>query len=162
MALRNIRYEGDSILGKASKEIIEMTPRIETLIDDMFETMYEESGVGLAAVQVGILKRLVVIDVTGEDPMVLINPKIIEAKEAQTGYEGCLSVLGKKGVVTRPNYVKVEALDRQMNPFVLEGEEFLARAICHELDHLDGILYVSKVEGDLQDADADEDEPLED
>ena len=127
-----------------------MTPRTLQLIDDMFETMYETNGVGLAASQVGILKRIVVIDTTGEDPHVLINPRILETSGEQVGYEGCLSVPGKTGIVVRPNYVKVQAYDEELKPFELEGTELLARAICHELDHLDGHLYVEKVEGELK------------
>lgn len=149
MALRNIREIGDEILNKQCKEVKEMTPRTRMLIEDMLDTMYEANGVGLAAPQVGILKRIVVIDVTGEEPYILINPRIIETDGEQVGQEGCLSVPGKSGQVTRPNYVKAEALDINMEPFVLEGTELLARAICHELDHLDGHLYVEKVEGDL-------------
>lgn len=130
-----------------------MTPRLATLIDDMFETMYDADGVGLAAPQVGVLKQLVVIDVSMEanEPIVLINPKIVETAGEQTGDEGCLSVPGKAGQVTRPNYVKVQALDRNMQPIELEGTELLARAMCHEIDHLSGILYVEKVEGELHD-----------
>lgn len=158
MALRNIREIGDSVLNKNCKEVKEMTPRIKQLIADMFETMYEENGVGLAAPQVGILKRIVVIDVTGEDPYVLINPRIVETSGEQTGQEGCLSVPGKCGIVTRPNYVKAVALDENMQPYELEGTELLARAICHELDHLDGKLYVDKVEGDLMETAYDEEE----
>ncbi len=150
MALRNIRVMGDEVLNKTCKEVTEMTPRIKILIEDMLDTMYEANGVGLAAPQVGILKRIVVIDVTGDEPYVLINPKILETDGEQTGPEGCLSVPGKSGQVTRPNYVKVTALNAYMQPFVLEGTELLARAICHELDHLDGHLYVEKVEGELQ------------
>ena len=150
MALRNIRVMGDEVLNKTCKEVTEMTPRIKILIEDMLDTMYEANGVGLAAPQVGILKRIVVIDVTGDEPYVLINPKILETEGEQTGPEGCLSVPGKSGQVTRPNYVKVTALNAYMQPFVLEGTELLARAICHELDHLDGHLYVEKVEGELQ------------
>ncbi len=149
MAIRNIREIGDEVLGKKCKEVKEMTPRVQELIEDMLDTMYEESGVGLAAPQVGILKRIVVIDVTGEDPIVMINPRIIESDGEQTGYEGCLSVPGKSGKVTRPNYVKAVALDENMEEFEIEGTELLARAICHELDHLDGHLYVEKVEGPL-------------
>ena len=121
------------------------------MIDDMLDTMYDAQGVGLAAPQVGILKRIVVIDVSAESdsPIILINPEIIEGRGEQTGDEGCLSVPGKSGVVTRPNYVKVKALDRNMNEIILEGEELLARAFCHEIDHLDGHLYVEKVEGKL-------------
>ncbi len=151
MAIRNIREIGDEVLTKKCKEVTEITPRIRDLIEDMLETMYETNGVGLAAPQVGILKRIVVIDVTGEDPYVLINPRIVETSGEQTGSEGCLSVPGKAGVVTRPNYVKAVALDVNMKPFELEGTELLARAICHELDHLDGHLYVEKVEGGLVD-----------
>lgn len=161
MALRNIRLMGDEVLTKTCKEVTEMTPRLKMLIEDMLDTMYEANGVGLAAPQVGILKRVVVIDVTGEDPYVLINPRIIETSGEQTGQEGCLSVPGKSGQVTRPNYVKAEALDVNMQPFVLEGTELLARAICHELDHLDGHLYVEKVEGDLMDVTYDEEDEEE-
>jgi peptide deformylase len=153
MAIRKIRKIGDSILTKQTKEISEMTPRLETLIDDMLETMYDADGVGLAAPQVGVLKQLVVIDVSegADQPIVLINPEIIETSGEQTGDEGCLSVPGKAGKVTRPNYVKVKALDRNMQPVELEGTELLARAMCHEIDHLLGILYVEKVEGELHD-----------
>mgnify|MGYP001716080879 FL=1 len=142
---------GDAVLEKPCKEVKEMTERTSQLIDDMIETLYDANGVGLAAPQVGILKRIVVIDTTGQDLIVLINPRIIESDGEQTGYEGCLSIPGKSGIVTRPNYVKVAALDRNMNPIELEGTELLARAFCHELDHLDGHLYVEKVEGHLVD-----------
>ena len=150
MALREIRVEGDSVLAKVCKEIKEVTPRIQDLIDDMIETMYDANGVGLAAPQVGILKRLVVIDV-GEGPIVMINPRIVAQDGEQTGDEGCLSVPGKAGIVTRPNYVKARFFDEEMNECEVEGEGLLARAICHELDHLDGHLYVEKVEGGLHD-----------
>lgn len=152
MALRNIREIGDEILNKQCREVKEMTSRIETLIEDMIETMYDAQGVGLAAPQVGVLKRIVVIDVSMEeepDPIILINPVILETSGEQTGYEGCLSVPGKSGLVTRPNYAKVKALDINMEEFIIEGEELLARCLCHEIDHLDGHLYVEKVEGDL-------------
>lgn len=149
MALRKIREIGDPVLTKVCKEVKEVTPRIRELIDDMYETLYDANGVGLAAPQVGILKRIVVIDTTGEDPVLLINPVIMETSGEQEGYEGCLSVPGKTGYVTRPNYVRVKAYDENMQPFELEGTELMARAICHELDHLDGHLYVEKVEGDL-------------
>lgn len=149
MATRTIREIGDSVLNKPCKEVTEVTPRIRELIADMLETMYEANGVGLAAPQVGILKRIVVIDCTGEDPIVMINPKIIEVSGEQTGPEGCLSVPGKSGTVTRPAYVKAVAYNEDMEQFEIEGTELLARAICHELDHLDGHLYVEKVEGDL-------------
>ena len=153
MAIRKIRKIGDSILTKQTKEISEMTPRLETLIDDMLETMYDADGVGLAAPQVGVLKQLVVIDVSegADQPIVLINPEIIETSGEQTGDEGCLSVPGTAGKGTRPNYVKVKALDRNMQPVELEGTELLARAMCHEIDHLLGVLYVEKVEGELHD-----------
>lgn len=158
MALRKIREIGDDILNKKCKEVTEMTPRTRQLIEDMLDTMYEANGVGLAAPQVGILKRIVVIDTTGEDPYVLINPRIVESSGEQTGQEGCLSVPGKCGVVTRPNYVKAIALNEDMEPIEVEGTELLARAICHELDHLDGHLYVEKVEGELQNMEAEDDE----
>ena len=151
MAIRNIREIGEEVLTKKCKEVKEMTPRIKELIGDMLETMYEANGVGLAASQVGVLKRIVVIDATGEDPHILINPRIVETSGEQTGPEGCLSVPGKSGQVTRPGYVKVVALDVNMKEFELEGTELRARAICHELDHLEGHLYVEKVEGSLQD-----------
>jgi len=149
MAIRNVRKIGDPVLNKVCKEVREVNDRTRELIDDMFDTMYEADGVGLAAPQVGILKRIVVIDVTGEDPILLINPVILSTDGEQTGYEGCLSVPGKTGVVTRPNYVKVKAYNADMEEFTLEGEELLARAICHELDHLEGKLYVDCVEGEL-------------
>ncbi len=149
MGIRQIRTIGDEILTKQCKPVKEMTPRIQQLIDDMFETMYESNGVGLAAPQVGVLKQIVVMDVDDENQYVLINPEIIETSGSQTGPEGCLSVPGKTGVVTRPNHVKVKAYNADMEEFTLEGEELLARAICHELDHLDGKLYVDCVEGEL-------------
>ena len=148
MALRNIRILGDEILKKQAKEVTEMTPKIEELIDDMFETMYDANGCGLAAPQVGIRKRIVVID-CGDQPLVLINPEILETSGEQTGQEGCLSVPGKVGIVTRPNYAKVKALNENMEEIIVEGEELLARCLLHEIDHLDGIMYVDKVEGEL-------------
>ncbi|MBO4903300.1 MAG: peptide deformylase [Lachnospiraceae bacterium] len=156
MALRTIREIGDEVLNKTCKEVTEMTERTKTLIEDMFETMYDADGVGLAAPQVGILKRLVVIDV-GDGPLVLINPRIVATDGEQTGQEGCLSVPGKCGDVTRPNYVKVMALNEEMEPVEIEGTELLARAICHELDHLDGHLFVEKVIGDLRTVQDEED-----
>ena len=151
MAVRTIRVIGDEILYKECKPVKEMTQRVEELIEDMFETMYENNGVGLAAPQVGILKQIVVIDVDDGNQYVLINPEIIEEEGSQTGQEGCLSVPGKAGIVTRPQKVKVKALDENMEAFVLEGEDLLARAICHECAHLHGQLYVSLVEGELMD-----------
>jgi len=159
MAVREIRVMGDEVLNKKCKEVTTMTPRTQILIEDMIDTMYEANGVGLAAPQVGILKRIVVIDV-GEGPIVLVNPEIVETSGEQTGSEGCLSVPGKAGIVTRPNYVKVKALDENMEEVIYEGEELLARAFCHELEHLDGHLYVEKVEGELHDVTY-EDEELE-
>ncbi|MDO5572948.1 MAG: peptide deformylase [bacterium] len=150
MAIRTIREIGDPVLTKVCKEVTEMTPRLRTLIDDMLETMYEAEGAGLAAPQVGILKRIVVID-AGDGPHVLVNPRIVETSGEQTGNEGCLSVPGKTGVVTRPDYVKAVALNEDMQPYELEGTQLLARAICHELEHLDGKLYVDRVEGKLMD-----------
>ena len=161
MAIRNIRIMGDEVLDKICKPVKKMTPRTRQLIDDMFDTMYDGCGVGLAANQVGILKRIVVIDTTGEDPYVLINPEILETSGSQTGQEGCLSLPGKAGIVTRPDQVKVKALDENMEEFVLEGDGLLARAICHECDHLDGLMYVSKVEGELMDVEPIEEEEEE-
>lgn len=153
MALRKIREVGDPILRKISKPVKEMTPRLQQIIQDMLETMYDGEGVGLAAPQVGILKRVVVIDVEEEEhhPYVLINPDILEVSGEQTGYEGCLSIPGKHAEVTRPNYVKVRAQDINMEWFELEATELLARCICHECDHLDGILYIDKKTGPLLD-----------
>ncbi|MDD6211684.1 MAG: peptide deformylase [Clostridiales bacterium] len=150
MSIRNIRELGDEILRKKSKEVREMTPRLQTLVEDMLETMYESYGVGLAAPQVGVLKRLVVIDVDdGQGPIVMINPEILETSGSQTGEEGCLSVPGKHAQVTRPDYVKAKALDINMEPFEIEGTGLLARCILHECDHLDGIMYVDKAEGPI-------------
>ena len=157
MALRNIRTMGDECLNKVCKEVKEINDRTRTLIEDMIDTMYEANGVGLAAPQVGILKRIVVIDI-GEGPIVMINPTILETSGEQTGEEGCLSVPNKACIVTRPNYVKARAFNENMEEYEIEGTELLARAICHELDHLDGHLYVEKVEGELMEARYEEDE----
>ena len=153
MALRNIREIGDDILYKKAKEVKEITEKTRELIDDMLETMYEADGVGLAAPQVGVLKRIAVIDVTAEQdsPIVLVNPEIIHTEGEQRGSERCLSVPGKAGIVTRPNVVRVRAFDENMQDFEIEGEELLARALIHEIEHLDGQLYVDKVEGELVD-----------
>ena len=155
MAVRNIRIIGDDILNKKSKHVDNMTDKIRTLINDMLETMYNAAGVGLAAPQVGILKRIVVIDVTeeGNNPIILINHEVIDEEGEQTGNEGCLSVPGKIGMVTRPEYVKIRALDMDMKPVEYEGNGLLARAFIHEIEHLDGKLYVDKVEGGLYDVD---------
>lgn len=151
---------GDKILEKKCRPVDGMNPKIRTLIDDMLDTMYDAYGVGLAAPQVGILKRIVVIDV-GDRPWVLINPEITETSGEQTGDEGCLSLPGKSGTVTRPNVVTVKAYDENMEPFTLRGEGLLARAICHECDHLDGIMYVEHVEGELRDTVYDDEEDEE-
>jgi len=151
MAIRTIREIGDEVLSKECREVKKMNDHTLELIEDMLDTMYEANGVGLAAPQVGVLKRIVVIDVSpeGDEPIILINPRIVECSGEQTGQEGCLSVPGKCGIVTRPVYVKCAALNENMEPIEVEGHELLARAICHELDHLDGHLYVEKVEGEL-------------
>ncbi len=153
MALRNIRTIGDDILYKTAKEVKEMTGKTKQLVEDLLETMYEAEGVGLAAPQVGILKRIAVIDITEErdSPIVLVNPVVTYTGGEQRGSEGCLSVPGKAGVVTRPNIVRVRAFDQDMNEYEIEGEELLARALIHEIEHLDGHLYVEKVEGELKD-----------
>ena len=160
MAIRKIRIEGDPILNKVSKEVTAMTRRNQDLIDDMIDTMYDAYGVGLAAPHVGVLKRIVVIDVSeeGNDPIVLINPKIIEMDGEQTGSEGCLSVPGKHGIVTRAEHVICRALDENMQERDIEGTGLLARAIQHELDHLEGIIYTSKVEGEIMDNAPEEEE----
>lgn len=152
MATRNIREAGDKVLNKISKEVKEVDKKLLILIEDMLDTMYEASGVGLAAPQVGILKRVVVIDVSpeGDSPIVLINPVIVETDGEQTGDEGCLSLPGKVGTVTRPNYAKVKALNENMEEIVVEGTELLARALCHELDHLNGVLYPDRMIGELR------------
>ena len=150
MALRTIRIQGDEVLNKRCREVTEMTPRIATLIEDMIETMDHANGVGLAACQVGILKRIVVIDI-GEGPIVLINPVILETSGEQTGEEGCLSLPGKVAVVKRPDHGICEAFDEDMNPITVEGFGLFARAICHETDHLDGILYPDVAEEPARD-----------
>ena len=156
MAIRQVRTIGDEILTKKCKPVTEMNDRIRGLIEDMFETMYEKNGCGLAAPQVGIRKRIVVIDVEDGNQYVLINPEILETSGSQTGAEGCLSVPGKNGQVTRPSYVKAKALNENMEEYVIEGEDLLARCILHECDHLDGKLYVDLVEGGLHDNEEDE------
>lgn len=160
MATRKIRELGDEVLTKQCKEVTKMTLRTKILIQDMLDTMYEALGVGLAAPQVGVLKRIVVIDV-GEGPLILINPEILEASGEQTGEEGCLSVPGKSGQVTRPDYVKVKALNEDMEEIELEGTGLLARAFCHEIDHLYGQLYVDKTEDGLHDVTYDNSEEEE-
>jgi peptide deformylase len=157
MAIRTIRIQGDPVLTKTCKEVKEVNEKITTLIDDMLETMYEANGVGLAAPQVGILKRIVVMDV-GDGPLVMINPVILKATGSQTGDEGCLSLPGKAGQVTRPNYVKARFQDEELKWREVEGTELLARCICHELDHLEGHMYTEKVEGQIHDVKYDEEE----
>ena len=160
MALRNIRTVGDDILNKRAREIKENSDKIQILIDDMLETMYDADGVGLAAPQVGVLKRIMIVETEPDSPVVFINPVIIKKSGEQTGYEGCLSIPGKTGIVTRPDYVEVEAYNEKMEKFTLEAKELFARAICHECDHLDGKLYVDLVEGELKNTEdlLDEDE----
>ncbi len=155
MAIRNIRTIGDEILTKKCKVVKEMTEKNKELIQDMFDTMYEADGVGLAAPQVGILKRIAVIDISEDrsNPIVLVNPEILETEGEQRGSEGCLSVPDKVGIVIRPNKVRVKAYNADMEPYEITGEELLARALIHEIEHLDGSLYVDKIEGRLYDVD---------
>ena len=157
MALRQIRIMGDEKLEKVCRPLKQVTDRDRELIQDMLDTMYDANGVGLAAPQVGVLKRIVVIDI-GEGPIVLVNPEVIETSGEQTGEEGCLSLPGKSGQVTRPNYAKVRAFNENMEEYEIEGTELMARAMCHEIDHLDGHLYVEKVEGQLHDVTYEEEE----
>ena len=157
MALRTIRLQGDPVLTKKCREIETLTPKISQLIEDMLETMYEAEGVGLAGPQVGVLRRVVVIDI-GDGPLVMINPVLLETDGEQTGDEGCLSLPGKAGTVTRPNYGKARAYNKYMEEFEVEGTELLARAICHELDHLDGHMYTEKVEGLIHDVQPEDEE----
>ena len=156
MALRQIRIQGDAVLEKTCREVKEMTPRIRELINDMLDTMYDANGVGLAGPQVGVLKRICVIDI-GDGPIVLVNPVIVSSDGEQTGDEGCLSLPGKAGQVTRPNHVIVRALNADREEIEVEGETLLARALCHEIDHLDGHMYTEKVEGSLHDVTYEED-----
>ena len=157
MAIRKIRYIGDECLKKVCKPVTKMTPATVELIEDMFDTMYEARGVGLAAPQVGILRRICVIDVMDEDPFVLINPRILETSGEQTDEEGCLSVPGKVAEGTRADYVKVSSLDMDMNEVIYEGEGLRARAILHEMDHLDGILYGERASEPYRDLEEEED-----
>ena len=153
MGIRQIRVVGeDDCLNKVCKPVEKMTLRMKILINDMLDTMYDADGVGLAAPQVGILRRIAVVDV-GEGSVILVNPVVLETSGEQTGQEGCLSVPNKSGQVTRPNYAKVEALDENMESRIIEGEGLFARALLHEIDHLDGHIYTEKVEGPLHDVD---------
>ena len=156
MAIRRIRFIGDYILKKKCKPVTKMTPATKELIEDLFDTMYEAKGVGLAAPQVGILRRICVVDVMDDDPIVLINPEVLETSGEQTDDEGCLSVPGKVAEVTRPNYVKVSSLDMDMNPVIYEGEGLRARAMLHEMDHLDGILYGERASEPYRDLEEEE------
>ncbi len=140
MAIRNIVKEGDEVLAKKARPVTEFNERLHTLLDDMADTMYESGGVGLAGNQVGTLRRVIVIDI-GEGLIELVNPEIIEAEGEQESVEGCLSCPGEYGITRRPNYVKVKAQDRFGEWFEIEGEELLAKAFCHEIDHLEGIIY---------------------
>ena len=160
MATREIRVDGDPILKKVCRPVTKLSDRQRNLIEDMLDTMYEANGVGLAAPQVGVLRRIVVIDV-GEGPLVMINPQITARDGRQTGEEGCLSLPGKAAIVTRPDHVIARALDRDMKEFTVEGTGLLARAICHELDHLDGHMYTEIAEGPLMDVKYEEEEETE-
>ncbi len=151
MAIRQIRIAGDPVLNKVCKEVKEITPMIKTLIDDMLDTMYEANGVGLAAPQVGILRRIAVVDI-GEGPIILVNPEIIKEEGEQTGDEACLSLPGKAGEVKRPNHVVIRAFDESMTEYEMEADELLARAFCHEIEHLDGHMYMEHVIGEIHDA----------
>lgn len=151
MALRTIREYGDPVLRKVCKPVKEMTPHLKTIIRDMYDTMYEADGVGLAGPQIGIRKRVCVVDV-GEHPVTLINPEVLETEGEQEGTEGCLSVPRKYGLVKRPSHVKVKALDENMQERILEADDLEARAFLHEMDHLDGKLYTDLVIGELHDA----------
>lgn len=144
MALRQIRKLGDEILRKKSRKVDKIDNRIITLLNDMVETMHYENGVGLAAPQVGILKRLIVVDI-GDGPIKLINPEITESSGSQIASEGCLSILGASGNVERPNKIEVKAMDEEGSEIKITAEGLLSRAICHEIDHLDGILFIDKI-----------------
>ena len=159
MALRKIVKIGDNKLRKICKPVEKFDRRLKILLEDMADTMYDANGVGLAAPQVGILRRAVVIDV-GDGLVELVNPVIVESDGQQSGPEGCLSIPGRSGVVTRPNHVKVRAQDSEGNPVELEAQEFFARAVCHELDHLDGVLYVDKMDSEILEGD-EEYEPVD-
>lgn len=159
MALRKIICIEDELLRKKSRPVEKFDEKLHKLLDDMAETMYNANGVGLAAPQVGILRRAVVIDV-GDGLVELVNPVIVESDGQQSGPEGCLSIPGRSGVVTRPNHVKVRAQDADGNAIELEAEEFFARAVCHELDHLDGVLYVDKMDREILEGD-EEYEPVD-
>ena len=151
MAIRTIREWPDDMLKKTCKPVKEMTPRLQELVQDMLETMHEAGGVGLAAPQVGVLKRIFVVDVSedGDAPYVCVNPVILESEGEKLDYEGCLSLPGYSGKVRRAGKIRLRACDINMEPYELVAEELLARAIQHECDHLEGIMYTEEVEGDL-------------
>ena len=155
MGLRKILDDKDPALHKVCKPVVNFDRRLHKLLDDMAETLAEANGVGLAAPQVGILRRVVIVD-TGDGILELVNPTLVETSGEQTGAEGCLSVPGRYGLVTRPNFAKVSAQDRDGNWFEAEGEELIARCFCHELDHLDGIVYTEKMERFLTDEELEE------
>ena len=157
MGIRKIMTVKEPCLHKVCRPVEKFDKKLHKLLDDMKETLVDANGVGLAAPQVGILRRVVIVD-TGEEMLELVNPELVETSGEQEGAEGCLSVPGKYGLVKRPNYAKVRAQDRDGNWFEAEGEELIARCFCHELDHLDGHLYVEKVEGELQNMEAEDDE----
>ena len=161
MAIRNIVKYGDAVLEKKCRVVEKFDDRLAQLVDDLFDTLYDSGGVGLAAPQVGVLRRVTVID-TGEEadggPFELINPEIIEEEGEQTGVEGCLSYPGRFGIVTRPNKVKVKAQDRHGEGHEYSGEALLARAFCHEIEHLDGQLFISHVTRWIDDDEEDEEE----
>ena len=157
MAIRKIRYIGDPCLQKVCKPVTKITPSIRELVEDMFDTMYEARGVGLAAPQVGILRRICVVDVMDDDPILLINPEVVEATGEQTDDEGCLSVPGKCAKVTRADHVVVKSLDLDRNEVIYEGDGLRARAILHEMDHLNGVLYGERASEPYRDLDEEED-----
>ena len=167
MALRNIVTQGDECLSKVCRPVTAFNGRLHQLLDDMYDTLVESGGAGLAAPQVGVLRRCcLVLDEEAEEFIELINPEIIDQKGEQTGIEGCLSVPGKWGIVTRPNYVRVRAQDRDGEWFAVEGEGLTARCFCHELEHLDGHLYVEHIdhfltEEELMEYMADDEEEVE-
>lgn len=155
MAIRKIVEIGDDKLRKVCKPVEKFDKRLKALLDDMADTMYKAEGVGLAGPQVGILRRVAVIDV-GEGLFKLVNPVIVETEGEQTGLEGCLSVPGRRGEVTRPNVVTVQYQDENGEPVTLRTSEFFARAVCHELDHLDGVLYIDKMNREISDEEYEE------
>lgn len=154
MALRNIVLEGDEILKKRAREVTEINDHVISILDDMIETMRDQEGVGIAAPQVGVLRRIIVVE-TEEDYVEIINPEILESSGSQHSDEACLSVPGIIGMVERPDYIKVKGLNRKGEEFEVEARDFYARALCHEIDHLNGVLFVDKAV-DIRSADAEE------